>query len=72
MKDDKKLLQLLRRTSEAEEQYVREIEHGVPMAFVDLGTFNTPEKIDVIEAEPVVVMPRVCELTYVPGPDDLQ
>ena len=72
MKYNKKLLQLLQRTFEADDPRFREFEHGVPMAFIDLGSFDEPETIDVIEAEPVVVMPRVYELTYVPAPEELQ
>ncbi len=55
MKDDKKLLQLLQRTSDPDHQLFREL----PVV-LDLETFTV--------AEPVVVVPRVCELTYVPGP----
>ncbi len=72
MKDKKKPLQLLQRTSEPDDQPLREGEHGFPVVFVDLGTFTVTDEIEVIVAEPVVVMPIVCELTYVPAPEELQ
>ncbi len=70
MKDDK-LLQLLLGTSESDDQLLVEGELGVPMIF-DLETFTATDTIDVIEAEPLVVMPIVRELTYVPAPEGLQ
>ena len=60
MKNEKKLLRLLQRTSEPDDQLFREGESSVPVVFVDLETL-------MIVAEPVVVLPRVFERIYVPG-----
>ena len=67
MKHEKKPLQLLRRTSEPDDS-----KQSVPVVFVDLETFAETGALDVIVAQSVVVLPLVCELTYVPGPDGLQ
>ena len=69
MKDEKKPLQL-RRTSEPDDQLVGDSKQGVPVVFVDLETFTATDAID--EIGPVVVLPRVHELTYVPAPRELQ
>ncbi len=42
------------------------------VVFVNLETFTATGVIGVIALEPVVVLPRVCELTYVPAPEGLQ
>ena len=65
MKNEKKLLRLLQRTSEPDDQLFREGESSVPVVFVDLETL-------MIVAEPVVVLPRVFERIYVPGPEEMQ
>ncbi len=72
MKHEKKPLQLLRRTSEPDDS-----KQSGPVVFVDLETFAATGALDVIVAQSVVaqsvvVLPLVCELTYVPGPDGLQ
>jgi hypothetical protein len=72
MKDKKKPLQLLQRTSEPDDQLLGDSKQGVPVVFVDLETFTLMGAIDVIVAGPVVVLPRVHELTYVPAPRELQ
>ncbi len=72
MKDEKKPLQLLRRTSEPDDQLVGDSKQGVPVVFVDLETLTATDAIDVIVAEPVVVLPRVSERIYVPGPEEIQ
>ena len=71
MKDEKKPLQL-RRTSEPDDQLVGDSKQGVPVVFVDLETFTGTDAIAVIVARPVVVLPLVHELTYVPAPEELQ
>ena len=72
MKNEKKLLQLLQRTSQPDDQLFREGERSVPVVFVDLETLTATDAIDVIVAEPVVVLPRVSERIYVPGPEEIQ
>jgi len=67
MKYKKKPLQLLQRTSEPDDS-----KQSVPVVFVDLETFAATGAIDVIAAEPVVILPRIHELTYVPAPEGLQ
>ena len=67
MKYEKKPLQLLQRTPEPDDS-----KQSVPVVFVDLETFAAMGTIGVIVAEPVVVLPRVHELTYVPAPEGLQ
>ena len=72
MKDEKKPLQLLQRTSEPDDQLLGNSKQGIPLAFVDLKMFTATDAIEVIVAEPVVVLPLVCELTYVPAPEGFQ
>ncbi len=72
MRNEKKLLQLLQRTSEPDDQLFREGKYGFPVVFVDLETLTATDAIDMIVAEPVVVMPLVCEVTYVPAPEEIQ
>ncbi len=62
MKDEKKRLQLLQRSSETDDQLLGDSKQRIPMVFVDLE----------IVTEPVVLLPLVCELTYVPAPEGLQ
>ena len=62
MKDEKKRLQLLQRSSETDDQLLGDSKQCIPMVFVDLE----------IVTEPVVLLPLVCELTYVPAPEGLQ
>ena len=53
-----------------DDQLLGDNKQGVPVVFVDLETFTATDAID--EIGPVVVLPRVHELTYVPAPRELQ
>lgn len=53
-----------------DDQLLGDSKQGVPVVFVDLETFTATDAID--EIGPVVVLPRVHELTYVPAPRELQ
>ena len=72
MKDEKKPLQLLQRTSETDGPLPGDSKQDIPVVFVDLETFTATGAIGVIATRPVVVLPRVFELTYVPAPEELQ
>jgi hypothetical protein len=72
MKDEKLTLQLRRRTSESDDEFFHDSEPGSLVLFVDLGTLNATDAIDVIVAEPFVVVPRVSEVSYVPAPEEIQ
>ena len=72
MKDEKMLLQLLQRTSENDDTFSSEHEFGSPVMFVDLGSLTVTDSIDVIVAQPAVIVPRVSERACVPGPEEIQ
>lgn len=71
MKDEKLLLQLLRRTSDDDPPRSGS-ETDSPVLFVDLNELVVTDSIDVIVPLPVVVLPRVSERIYVPGPEEMQ
>ena len=71
MKNDNKLLQMLQRISEPDDQLLDDARFSTPVIF-DLEAFTATDTIDVIEVEPLVVVPIVRELTYVPAPEGLQ
>ncbi len=71
MKDKKKLLQLRERTSDTD-SLCPNGESCRPALFVDMGKGAPANTIQVIEAEAVVILPRVFERTYVPSPDTIQ
>ena len=64
MKEEKKPLQLLQRTSETDDQLLGDSKQRIPVVFVDVD-------LEIV-TEPVVLLPLVCELTYVPAPEGLQ
>jgi len=72
MNDEKMLLQLLQRTTDPDEELFDNRGPGSPVLFVDLGSLNMTDAIDVIVAEPFVVLPRVSETIYVPAPEEIQ
>ena len=64
MKDEKKRLQLLQRSSETDDQLLGDSKQWVPVVFTDLEASTA--------AESVVLLPLVCEMFFVPAPEGLQ
>ncbi len=56
MKDEKKPLQLLQRTSETDDQLLGDSKQGIPVVFVDLETFTATGAIGVIAVEEPVLL----------------
>jgi len=75
MKDEKKQVELLLRTSEPDDSFCPKGERGAPALLLEDPEVRTEERenvIEVVEAETVVILPRVTERVCVPAPEGLQ
>ena len=75
MKDEKKQVELLLRTSDSDDSFCPKGERGTPALLLEEPRDKTEKRddvIDVVEAETVVVLPRVTERICVPAPEGLQ
>ena len=75
MKEQKKQVELLLRTSDSDDSFCPKGERGAPALLLEDPEVRTEERenvIEVVEAETVVILPRVTERVCVPAPEGLQ
>ncbi len=75
MKNEETQVELLLRTSDSDDSFCPKGERGIPALLLEEPKAKTEQQddvIDVVEAQTVVVLPRVTERICVPAPEGLQ